>query len=38
MQLTLDGSLLALSPDDMAEIDAFDRTGGTDRALESEWW
>jgi hypothetical protein len=38
MQLTPDGPLLALSPDDMAEIDAFDRTGGTDRALETEWW
>jgi len=38
MQLTPDGPLLALSPDDMAEIDAFDRAGSTDRALESEWW
>jgi hypothetical protein len=31
MQLTPDGPLLALSPDDMAEIDAFDRTGGRPR-------
>jgi diketogulonate reductase-like aldo/keto reductase len=28
----------ALSADDMAELDALDRTGGTDRALESRWW
>jgi diketogulonate reductase-like aldo/keto reductase len=28
----------ALSADDMAELDALDRTGGTDRALESTWW
>jgi 2,5-diketo-D-gluconate reductase A len=28
----------ALTPGDMAELDALDRTGGTDRALESNWW
>ena len=28
----------ALSADDMAELDALDRTGGTDCALESGWW
>ena len=28
----------ALSPEDMAELDALDRTGGTDRALERNWW
>ncbi|XUL91425.1 aldo/keto reductase [Streptomyces galilaeus] len=27
-----------LSAKDMAELDALDRTGGTDRALESKWW
>jgi diketogulonate reductase-like aldo/keto reductase len=27
-----------LSDDVMAELDAFDETGGTDRALESNWW
>ena len=27
-----------LSADDMAELDALDRTGGTDRASESKWW
>jgi diketogulonate reductase-like aldo/keto reductase len=27
-----------LSPDDMAALDALDRTGGTDRARESKWW
>jgi 2,5-diketo-D-gluconate reductase A len=27
-----------LSVDDVAELDALDRTGGTDRALESKWW
>jgi 2,5-diketo-D-gluconate reductase A len=27
-----------LPPGDMAELDALDRTGGTDRALESNWW
>ena len=27
-----------LSDDDMAELDALDRTGGTDRARESKWW
>ena len=27
-----------LSADDMGELDALDRTGGTDRALESTWW
>jgi 2,5-diketo-D-gluconate reductase A len=28
----------SLSPEDMAELDALDRTGGTDRALERKWW
>ena len=28
----------ALSADDMAELDALDRTGGTDRAREDKWW
>jgi diketogulonate reductase-like aldo/keto reductase len=28
----------ALSDEDMAELDALDRTNGTDRALEHEWW
>jgi diketogulonate reductase-like aldo/keto reductase len=28
----------ALSAGDMAELDALDRTRGTDRALESNWW
>ncbi|MGO9661022.1 MAG: aldo/keto reductase [Acidimicrobiales bacterium] len=28
----------ALSEQDMAELDALDRTGGTDRALERKWW
>ncbi|MFD7378014.1 aldo/keto reductase [Streptomyces mirabilis] len=27
-----------LSAEDMAELDALDRTGGTDRALEAKWW
>jgi diketogulonate reductase-like aldo/keto reductase len=27
-----------LSADAMAELDALDETGGTDRALESNWW
>jgi len=27
-----------LSEADMAELDALDETGGTDRALEDEWW
>jgi diketogulonate reductase-like aldo/keto reductase len=27
-----------LSEQDMAELDALDRTGGTDRALERGWW
>jgi len=27
-----------LSEEDMAELDALDRTGGTDRALERRWW
>jgi diketogulonate reductase-like aldo/keto reductase len=27
-----------LSHEDMAELDALDRTGGTDRALERKWW
>jgi diketogulonate reductase-like aldo/keto reductase len=28
----------SLSDEDMAELDALDETGGTDRALESKWW
>ena len=28
----------ALSDEDMAELDALDRTGGTGRALERKWW
>jgi 2,5-diketo-D-gluconate reductase A len=28
----------ALSDEDMAELDALDETGGTDRALERPWW
>jgi len=28
----------ALSDQDLAELDALDRTGGTDRALERPWW
>jgi diketogulonate reductase-like aldo/keto reductase len=27
-----------LSADDVAELDALDQTGGTDRALEANWW
>jgi 2,5-diketo-D-gluconate reductase A len=27
-----------LSDQDIAELDALDRTGGTDRALEHKWW
>jgi diketogulonate reductase-like aldo/keto reductase len=27
-----------LSDEDMAQLDALDTTGGTDRALESTWW
>ena len=27
-----------LTDDDMAEMDALDRTGGTDRGLERKWW
>ena len=27
-----------LSDEDMAELDALDRTGGTRRALERKWW
>jgi len=27
-----------LSEDDMAELDALDRTGGTGRAVERKWW
>jgi 2,5-diketo-D-gluconate reductase A len=27
-----------LSDQDIAELDALDRTGGTDRALEHNWW
>jgi diketogulonate reductase-like aldo/keto reductase len=28
----------ALSAEDIAELDALDRTSGTDRALERKWW
>jgi methylglyoxal/glyoxal reductase len=28
----------ALSPDDLARLDALDRTGRTDAALERGWW
>jgi diketogulonate reductase-like aldo/keto reductase len=28
----------ALSEDDMAALDALDRTGGTDRARDDKWW
>jgi len=28
----------ALSDEDMAELDALDRTNGTDRATEDKWW
>jgi 2,5-diketo-D-gluconate reductase A len=28
----------SLSAEDLAELDALDRTGGTDRALERKWW
>jgi 2,5-diketo-D-gluconate reductase A len=28
----------ALASDDIAELDALDRTGGTGRALERKWW
>ena len=28
----------ALSDEDMASLDALDRTHGTDRALEHAWW
>jgi diketogulonate reductase-like aldo/keto reductase len=28
----------ALSDEDMAELDALDRTGGTERAVERRWW
>ena len=27
-----------LSDEDMAELDALDRTGGTQRAVENRWW
>jgi diketogulonate reductase-like aldo/keto reductase len=27
-----------LSDDDMSDLDALDRTGGTERALERKWW
>ena len=26
------------SEEDMADLDALDETGGTDRALERKWW
>jgi len=28
----------ALLAEDLAELDALDRTGGTERALERNWW
>jgi hypothetical protein len=28
----------ALTDDDIEELDALDRTGGTDVAVESKWW
>jgi diketogulonate reductase-like aldo/keto reductase len=28
----------SVSAEDLAELDALDRTGGTDRALERKWW
>jgi 2,5-diketo-D-gluconate reductase A len=28
----------ALTDQDIAELDALDRTNGTDRALERKWW
>jgi diketogulonate reductase-like aldo/keto reductase len=28
----------ALGDDDLRALDALDRTGGTDRALEHPWW
>jgi 2,5-diketo-D-gluconate reductase A len=28
----------SLSDEDMAELDALDRTGGTDQAAENQWW
>ena len=28
----------ALSDQDMADLDALDRTGGTERAQERKWW
>jgi diketogulonate reductase-like aldo/keto reductase len=28
----------ALTDQDMAELDALDKTKGTDRALERKWW
>jgi diketogulonate reductase-like aldo/keto reductase len=28
----------SLSDDDLAELDALDRTGGADRAVERKWW
>src|SRR5206468_11723290 len=27
-----------LAPEDMADLDALDRTGGTERAREQKWW
>jgi 2,5-diketo-D-gluconate reductase A len=27
-----------LSDEDIADLDALDETGGTDRALERKWW
>jgi 2,5-diketo-D-gluconate reductase A len=29
---------LVLADEDMAELDALDQTGGTDRARERKWW
>jgi diketogulonate reductase-like aldo/keto reductase len=28
----------SLSDEEMAELDALDETGGTDRAIEQNWW
>jgi 2,5-diketo-D-gluconate reductase A len=27
-----------LTSEDLARLDALDRTGGTDRAVEQQWW
>ena len=28
----------SLTEEDLAELDALDRTGGTDAAVERQWW